>query len=223
MTIVKPPSFDRVRLVWEGRDGNATRELYVELAMCGPLGGLTVDLFRAVKNSTMAKGYRGGRATRAAYETKGWALGNIEKFLSKNAGAHSIRWGWKEDPKQARHNWVLYVDVPTGQVSFHNGYRGDGPDYPGEWDAAPAGTSADRIVLLAAMLLDGWPLSNRSAELAAIPRKPENAAARGQLHRRPYCKLPGGCKGDFSAKLPPCPIVCQHELIAADEQPELPL
>lgn len=46
----------------------------------------------------------------------------------------------------------IYVDLPTGQVSFHNGARYDGPDYPGAWDGMP-GQSADRICRFVAQLL----------------------------------------------------------------------
>jgi hypothetical protein len=165
-----PPSLGRVQAVWHGRDAGATRELYVELAMCGTAGTVAVDLFRASKNSTMAKGYRSGRATRSAYETKQWAIGNITGALNGKPGAElGWRWGWKRDPAQRKHATVLYVDLPTGQVSFHIENRGDGPDYPAAWDASPPGTSAERIILLAAMLLDSWPMPNRLAEIAAIP------------------------------------------------------
>jgi hypothetical protein len=42
------------------------------------------------------------------------------------------------------HHHILYVDLPTGQVSFHTGTRGEGPDYAGEWDGAK-GTAAERV------------------------------------------------------------------------------
>ena len=45
-----------------------------------------------------------------------------------------IRWGWGEDRATTGYSAVLYIDVPTGQVSFHATHRGRGPDYPGEWD-----------------------------------------------------------------------------------------
>ena len=40
--------------------------------------------------------------------------------------------------------WVLYLDLPTGQVSFHAPARGPGPDYPGEWDGQ-LGATPQRI------------------------------------------------------------------------------
>jgi len=39
--------------------------------------------------------------------------------------------------------WVVYFELPQGQVSFHSPTRGSGPDYPGEWDGTH--TSQDRI------------------------------------------------------------------------------
>ena len=47
---------------------------------------------------------------------------------------HRRRWGWKADPGQDFAPWVLYVELPQGQVSFHSLERGEGPDYPSDWD-----------------------------------------------------------------------------------------
>ena len=40
---------------------------------------------------------------------------------------------------------MLYVDLPTGQVSFHTPARGAGLDYGGEWDGA-VDVSRERIM-----------------------------------------------------------------------------
>ena len=32
--------------------------------------------------------------------------------------------------------WVVYIDIPQGQVSFHSPDRYIGPDYMGEWDGS---------------------------------------------------------------------------------------
>ena len=53
------------------------------------------------------------------------------------------RWGWKRDPKTPGYEWVLYVDLPTGQCSFHSADRLNGPDYQGDWDGI--GMSQERI------------------------------------------------------------------------------
>jgi hypothetical protein len=49
---------------------------------------------------------------------------------------------------------ILYIDLPTGQVSFHCPERGDGPDYAGSWDGVPE-ASRDRIVAAIDQLVGG--------------------------------------------------------------------
>jgi hypothetical protein len=61
-------------------------------------------------------------------------MNNLCSVLSEHAQSLAIRWGWKQDPMQPYHSWVLYVDISTGQVSFHTTSRGAGPDYEWEWD-----------------------------------------------------------------------------------------
>lgn len=51
-----------------------------------------------------------------------------------NADPQGLRWGWKPDPTQRHAKFVLSVDLPNGQVSFHSPVRHVGPDYEGEWD-----------------------------------------------------------------------------------------
>lgn len=145
--------------VFQGSDGEATKALYARLEAIGPVGVVAVNLFRAQKSSERAKVYRGGIRGRSsyrglAYDRKGWAMDNLCTVLAEHAGALGIVWGWGEDPKQEYHRHVLYVDLPTGQVSFHGASRGAGPDYPGNWDGIP-GRSADRILRWVARLLDG--------------------------------------------------------------------
>jgi len=45
-------------------------------------------------------------------------------------------WGWKMDPDPPPNGaeWVLYFEAEGKQVSFHTFDRGDGPDFPGEWN-----------------------------------------------------------------------------------------
>jgi hypothetical protein len=69
------------------------------------------------------------------------------------------------------HHHVLYVELPTGQVSFHTGYREDGPDYGREWDGVK-GASAGRVCQWAAQLL-GDPV----APLDVGPQKRETACS----------------------------------------------
>ena len=143
--------------VYQGSDGAATKALYTSLEDLGPIGVIAVNLFRAQKSSERAKVYRGGVRGRGsyrgmAYDRKEWSMGNLCAALTEHAEACGIAWGWGEDPEQPFHRWVLYVELPTGQVSFHGAARGPGPDYPRGWDGVP-GQSADRIVRWCARLL----------------------------------------------------------------------
>jgi hypothetical protein len=137
--------------VYEGSSGDATKALYERLGGLGPAGTIALNLFRAQKNSARAKVYR-RRYKHAAYDRKQWAMGNLAQALCDHADALNIRWGWGEDPAQEYHRVVLYLDLPTGQVSFHTDVRGDGPDYPGEWDGV-RGQSAARICAWTARVL----------------------------------------------------------------------
>lgn len=120
--------------VYAGSNGEATKALYHRLAPLGPAGHVAMNLFRAHKASSRAKVYRGRGYRGAAYDRKQWSIDNATAILGEHAVKLGIRWGWKVDPKQAYHRWVIYVDLPTGQVSFHTSERGIGPDYLGEWD-----------------------------------------------------------------------------------------
>lgn len=129
--------------VYRGSNGDATKALYAELEKIGPAGIIAVNLFRAQKASERAKVYRRGFKG-AAYEKKQWSMDNLASALGVHAPALGFIWGWGKDEKQPFHTHVLYVDLPTGQVSFHAADRGAGPDYPKLWDGMP-GQSPDRI------------------------------------------------------------------------------
>lgn len=143
-------SIARILSVYTASDAEATRELYAELMEHGPPGELAVNLLRASKKSERAKVYRGRQYRSASYDGKQWAIGEICRVL----GAHPelARWGWGVDEKQSLHSQVLYVDLPTGQVSFHTATRGAGPDYAGKWDGVP-NRSAHRVCAYAAQVL----------------------------------------------------------------------
>lgn len=136
--------------VYAGSDGELTKRYYSELQKRGPVGELAVNLFRAQKCSTRAKAYRGGIRGKGsyksmAYDRKQWSLDNLCKVLAQPE--NSLTWGWKEDPGTVFGNepsWVLYVDLPQGQVSFHSPGRGAGPEYLKNFDGARR--SAERIV-----------------------------------------------------------------------------
>lgn len=117
--------------VFEGSSGDATIALYNELRELGASGAVAIELFRAQKSSSRAKVYRRSGFKGKAYDKKQWAMDNLARALTEFG---ALPWGWKIDPTQAFHNWVLYVDLPNGQVSFHTAARGAGPDYAGDWD-----------------------------------------------------------------------------------------
>lgn len=122
-------------------NGDVTKSYYAELAKAGWLGELGVALFRAQKRSMAAKSYGRSRYRGAAYDVKNWSMSEVCRLLGQQ---QQIRYGWKEDPNTPGYSWVLYVDLPQGQVSFHSPTRMAGPDYPGDWDGQKL--SADRIM-----------------------------------------------------------------------------
>jgi hypothetical protein len=146
-------SIERVARVYEGSDGDATKGLYAELEQLGSIGVVAVNLFRACKTSERAKTYRRRSHKSASYDRKQWSMDNLAATLREHAGVLNINWGWGLDTKQEFHCWVLYVDLPTGQVSFHTAARGAGPTYGKPWDGV-VGASAGRICSWVARLLD---------------------------------------------------------------------
>lgn len=119
--------------IYQGSDGEATKALYARLEKLGPKGIVAVNLFRACKASERAKVYRRGYKS-VAYEKKQWSMDNLCKALREHAVFLGMPWGWGLDPKQEFHRHVLYIELPTGQVSFHTAVQGDGPIYGKEWD-----------------------------------------------------------------------------------------
>lgn len=141
--------------VYRGSNADATRALYARLEQeHGGLGVIAVNLLRAQKASERAKVYRGGGYRGAAYDKKQWAMGELCKALQQFGALYKIGWGWGLDEATPGFPHVLYVDLSTGQVSFHSPSRGEGPHYEGIWDGVP-GQSADRVVRWAGRVLEG--------------------------------------------------------------------
>lgn len=139
----------QAREIYEGSDGRETTKYYVALSKRGLLGLVAMNLLRAQKCSARAKKYRGGiRGVGSyrdlAYNRKAWSIEQLSTLLTQHRETLSIRFGWKLDPLCAHIPWVLYVDLPNGQVSFHSTSRMSGPDYEGDWDGQHV--SADRII-----------------------------------------------------------------------------
>ena len=128
------------REAFDGSDASVTRLFLKRIDQGGAEGTLAAQLFRVQKASARAKVYRGDYGE-MAYNRKSAAIRQLCALLGDKS---EIRWGWKEDPAEGYATWVLYVDLPQGQVSFHSPDRHDGPDYIGEWDRQFA--SEERIV-----------------------------------------------------------------------------
>lgn len=137
--------------VFEGSDGSITRRYLTRLEQLGDEGRIAAELFRVQKSSSRAKVYRGkngGKYRDHAYDRKSEAM---ERLTERLGTSDRFRWGWKLDPESGV-PWVLYVDLPQGQVSFHSLERGNGPDYPGDWDRKHV--SASRILEFCDSLLN---------------------------------------------------------------------
>jgi hypothetical protein len=143
--------------VYEGSDAAQTKALYCKLESIGPIGLVALNLFRAQKCSARAKVYRGGipgggSFKDMAYTRKAWSLLQLNTILMMHHLELRIPWGWAKDPSEKFVPWVLYIDLPQGQVSFHSIERYNGPDYPRGWDGQHK--SAERILAFVSEVLD---------------------------------------------------------------------
>lgn len=135
-------AYRRALEVYGGSDGEATKALYEELIALVPAGLVAMNLFRTLKNSERAKSHRGGNARgsyrQQAYDRKHWSIEQLCKTLRAHSGELGLDWGWAVDPIKERHRDVIYVDLPTGQISFHTEPRvPDCPNYSFGWDGVP--------------------------------------------------------------------------------------
>lgn len=119
-----------------GSDATKTRALCAQLEKLGPNGIVASRLFRAQKASERAKKYRGGIKGVGSYKALAYAKKNETlQELARSLYLTKFAWGWKQDPAApGPHKWVIYVDLPSGQVSFHSEKRYIGPNYEGDWD-----------------------------------------------------------------------------------------
>ena len=147
--------------VYRGSDGEVTRAYYAQLVAKWRIGTIAMNLFRAQKCSSRAKVYRGGIRGQGsyrsmAYDRKAYSLQELSKALLE-ASDLGIRFGWAMDfdtPLGGRPSWVLYIDLPNGQVSFHSPTRYGGPDYSGKWDGRRS--SEYRILAFCDAVNDGY-------------------------------------------------------------------
>lgn len=130
-----------VKRAYHGSDAALTRRVLKCLESCGWHGKIAATLFRIQKSSERAKCYRG--------EYKGLAYDNKDSHLERLCGLlenqTAIHWGWGRD-NAAEHGPrnVIYVDLPNGQVSFHNFHRHGKRAYGKPWDGTYL--SVDRIL-----------------------------------------------------------------------------
>lgn len=119
------------RTIFYQQNGDVTKAYYKTMSEKGYHGLLAVALFRAQKRSTAAKRYKRGRFARDTYDVKNWSLDQACMVLSSHE--FGFPWGGARDVHTPGYPHVLYVDLPTGQCSFHSPERGKGPDYHGKW------------------------------------------------------------------------------------------
>ena len=140
---IKRASVATAKEVYDASDGCLTVSFYRRLCATGPIGVIAMNLMRAQKTSTRAKVYRGKRFRNASYDTKNYSLDQLCAALEKDACG--LIWGWGSDSNTLGFPWVLYITLPTGQVSFHAPNRGAGPTYSASWDGVK-GASEERIL-----------------------------------------------------------------------------
>jgi hypothetical protein len=149
--------------VFRQNNGDVTKNYYAEMNDKGHLGQLAVALFRAQKRSSAAKSYRRGKFTSAAYDVKNWSIGEIVRILTQYDCGFS--WGWGYDRNTPGYEWVLYVELPTGQCSFHSPHRIGPKNYDGAWDGI--GMSEQRIIAFCDLVWCGE--TEKAAEVIMSP------------------------------------------------------
>jgi len=137
-------------LAFHGSDATVTRRLHRQLEQAGQPGAIAAALMRAQKASTRAKVYKGDYVDWSYSRKRVGMTALVELLASDPCG---ITWGWGYDANQSFAPWVLYLELPEGQVSFHACVRGDGPDYPSDWDGECK--SVSRIIAFADRILAG--------------------------------------------------------------------
>lgn len=149
-----------VRDIYSASDGAATLQLLKALRRITPYGRIAAELIRAQKASTRAKMYRNGiqqsdgnynSFRELAYDVKGESLRVL--CLELDTNSFGLKWGWGFDPDHKQNLNVFFVDLPTGQASFHSPARLSGPEYDSPWDGQLS--SEDRIISFCQRVLDG--------------------------------------------------------------------
>lgn len=156
--------------VFQGCDSARTRKYLHHLEKQGQPGRIAASLFRSQKASSRAKVYAGGiirsdggfsSFRSLSFEKNSQSLQVLASLLREDSAG--IRWGWGHDEETPHAPHVLYLDLPSGQVSFHSQERFAGPHYPGNWDGERA--SESRIIAYCDLFTDGLVLP------AELPRQ----------------------------------------------------
>ena len=132
--------------IYYGSDAVATKRLNKYLASLGTGGQIAALMLSAQKASSRAKAYH-GEYRGLSYDRKGQALESLCDQL--DADSAGLVWGWGADDDMPFAPHVLYIDLPTGQVSWHSTEEYAGPQYEGQWDGVRGVTEA-RILRYAA-------------------------------------------------------------------------
>ena len=140
----KTASAITVREAYYGSSSGASKSVCSRLGKQGRCGRIAAELFRIQKTSSRAKEYLGrvsswsySRSYRdLAYDRKNEILERLCDLLY--ADSCGLGWGWGMDTSQWHAKYVLYLDLPQGQVSFHSKKRYLGDDYLG-WLGWPGG------------------------------------------------------------------------------------
>lgn len=126
-----------------GSTAAITRRVYDTLRKLGSDGHVAQLLLAAAKASSRAKQQRRSKYREHAYARKEAAIAELCELLPHT----NLLWGWSADEAVVVAPYVIYVELPDGQVSFHSPRRGKGPCYRRKWDGQYA--SEDRIIAYA--------------------------------------------------------------------------
>lgn len=110
---------------------------------------------------------------RRAYREKNRCLSEATNLCLQHS---CLAFGWGKDEAGG---WVVYFDLPGGQASFHSPERGDGPDYPFEWDGLANITAARIEEAIACHVSNGFVPPVSAAAVCAL----DQAAAAAERRR----------------------------------------
>ncbi len=131
-----------------------TSGVYQALQAHGTLGYVALNLFRASQCNLDVKQTTGRRLSREAYERKIWSISLLAETLKQHADKLHLQWGWSVDEAEPRFKHILFVELPTGQVSFNTDKRSLGPKLKANLDGQK-GQSGVRICEFVTQILTG--------------------------------------------------------------------